>query len=178
MWYCIKFVLILFMVSSFNSSISGQAKKNVNRGFIVELGQKAPDFEYELIDGTKGRLADLKGKVVLLQFTASWCSVCIKEMPHLENEIWQIHKDKEFVLIGIDRDEELEIVQKFIDKIDVSYPISLDPGGEIFNLFAQRGSGVTRNVLIDAEGNIVFLTRLYDPEEFALLKSAIRKQVD
>lgn len=178
MWNCLKFGLIILFVSSISSNIYSQNKTKENRGFIVDIGEKAPDFEYELLDGSKGRLEDLKGKVVLLQFTASWCSVCIKEMPHLENEIWQIHQDKDFVLIGIDRDEELEVVQKFIDKIGVTYPISLDPGAEIFNLFAQRGSGVTRNILIDAEGNIAFLTRLYDTEEFALLKAAIRKLVD
>lgn len=170
------FISLLFMSSLLNTSV-GQTSTE-NRGFIVEVGDQAPDFTYELLDGRTGKLSDLRGQVVLLQFTASWCSVCIKEMPHLENEIWQIHQDKDFMLIGVDRDEEIEIVEKFIDKTKVTYPISLDPGGDIFSLFAQRGSGVTRNVLIDKEGKIVFLTRLYNEEEFALLKAAIRKLVD
>ena len=66
----------------------------------------APDFEMSLTDGTKVKLSSLRGKVVMLQFTASWCGVCRKEMPFIESDIWQKHKDnKQFALYGIDRDE-------------------------------------------------------------------------
>ena len=58
-------------------------------------------------------IKDLKGKVAVLQFTASWCSVCRQEMPHLEKDVWQKFKVKDFILIGVDRDEPLDVVQKF-----------------------------------------------------------------
>jgi peroxiredoxin len=138
-----------------------------DRGYLVKVGDQAPaDFEFVLDNGEKTSLKQLKGKVVILQFTASWCSVCRKEMPHLEQDVWKAYKDKNVVLIGVDRDEPLEKVQKFRQDIQVTYPLSLDPGAEIFGRFAQKKAGVTRNVVIDQSGKIVFLTRLYDVNEF------------
>jgi hypothetical protein len=94
-------------------------------------------------------------------------------MPHLESEIWQPNKDKDFILIGVDYDEPLDKVKDFVKQMKITYPIALDPGGEHFNEFAYPKSGVTRNVVIDKEGKIVFLTRLYDPVEFDEMKSVI-----
>lgn len=139
-------------------------------GYIVRLGEVAPDFEMELTDGQKMKLSDLRGKVVMLQFTASWCGVCRKEMPFIEKDIWQKHKDNaQFALYGIDRDEPLETVKAFAEKTGVTYPLGLDPGADIFAKYADRKAGITRNVLIDKEGKIVMLTRLYNEEEFASL---------
>lgn len=139
-------------------------------GYIVRLGEVAPDFEMELTDGQKVKLSDLRGKVVMLQFTASWCGVCRKEMPFIEKDIWQKHKDNaQFALYGIDRDEPLETVKAFAEKTGVTYPLALDPGADIFAKYADRKAGITRNVLIDKDGKIVMLTRLYNEEEFASL---------
>ena len=144
-------------------------------GYIVRVGETAPDFEMELTDGQKVKLSDLRGKVVMLQFTASWCGVCRKEMPFIEKDIWLKHKDnKAFALFGIDRDEPLETVKAFAEKIGVTYPLALDPGADIFAKYADRKAGITRNVLIDKNGKIVMLTRLYNEEEFA----SLCKQID
>lgn len=143
-------------------------------GYIVKLGDMAPDFTCELTDGKEVKLSDLKGKVVMLQFTASWCGVCRREMPHIESDIWQKHKGNEnFVLIGIDRDEPLETVVKFSESTGITYPLALDPGADIFAKYALRDAGITRNVLIDKEGKIVFMTRLFKEDEFAALVSKI-----
>ena len=139
-------------------------------GYIVRLGDMAPDFEMELTDGSRMKLSDLRGKVVMLQFTASWCGVCRKEMPFIESDIWQKHKDNEdFALYGVDRDEPLETVNSFAEKTGVTYPLGLDPGAGIFARYADRQAGITRNVLVDRDGRIVMLTRLYDEAEFASL---------
>ena len=139
-------------------------------GYIVRLGDMAPDFEMELTDGQKVKLSSFSGKVVMLQFTASWCGVCRKEMPFIEKDIWQKHKENSnFALIGIDRDEPLETVIDFGKKTGITYPMALDPGANIFAKYADRQAGITRNVLIDKDGKIVMLTRLYNEEEFAAL---------
>ena len=129
----------------------------------------APDFEMTLTDGQRVKLSSLRGKVVMLQFTASWCGVCRKEMP-IERDIWQKHKDNaSFALYGIDRDEPVEKVKAFIKQTKVTYPMGLDPGADIFALYAERKAGITRNVLIDKTGKIVLMTRLYNEDEFAAL---------
>lgn len=61
-------------------------------GYIVRVGDIAPELEMELTDGQKVKLSSLRGKVVMLQFTASWCGVCRKEMPFIEKDIWQYIK--------------------------------------------------------------------------------------
>ena len=122
-------------------------------------------------------LSDLRDKIVVLQFTASWCSVCILEMPHLEKDVWQAFKDKGVLLIGVDRDEPLETVINFQKKIGTTYPLALDPGADIFGLFADKKSGVTRNVVIDHSGKIVFLTRLFDEQEYKEMIQVIKKLI-
>ncbi len=164
-----KIILILFLAPF--SFIQAQEE---DRGYIIKVGDKLPDSIFlKLTDGSVVNVNQLKGKVVLLQFTASWCSVCIKEMPHLESEIWQVYKDKGLVFIGIDRDEPLKKVKKFKKKLKITYPLALDPGANIFAKFAHKEAGVTRNVLIDKNGTVIFLTRLYDDTEFNALKKKI-----
>ena len=147
-------------------------------GYIVRIGEIAPDFTITLTDGKQVTLSSLRGKVVMLQFTASWCGVCRKEMPFIGKDIWLKHKDNaDFALIGIDRDEPLEKVLAFAKSTGVTYPLGLDPGADIFAKYALRDAGITRNVLIDREGKIVKLTRLYNEEEFASLVQQINEML-
>ncbi|MDR0729662.1 MAG: TlpA family protein disulfide reductase [Prevotellaceae bacterium] len=144
------------------------------RGYIVKTGDKAPDFTIRYLDGTTAQLSDLRGKVVMLQFTASWCGVCRKEMPYIEKDIWQPYKDRpDFALIGIDYKESVDTTRQFANAIPVTYPLTLDENGETFHLYAAKDAGVTRNVIIDRYGTIVFLTRLYDEQEFAEMLKVI-----
>ena len=164
------FLLITVLISS--SSI-GQGKKVYDEGYIVKVGDKAPDFTIKEAGGKTYKISDLKGKVVMLQFTASWCIVCRTEMPFIEKEIWQEKKAAGLLVIGIDRDEPVEKVLQFQKDIAVSYPLALDPEADIFGLFAEKEAGVTRNVIIDRSGKIIFLTRLYEREEFDQMKKVI-----
>lgn len=142
--------------------------------YIVFDGDEAPDFTVELMDGSSLTLSQLKGKVVMLQFTASWCGVCRKEMPHIESEIWQRHKDDpDFVLVALDRDEPREKMERLIELTGITYPLGFDVAAGIYDKYAVHDSGITRNVLIDRDGKIVLRTRLYDEEAFAGLVSKI-----
>ena len=147
------------------------------RGYIVSVGDMAPDFTMEYTTGEKVTLSDLRDKIVVLQFTASWCSVCILEMPHLEKDVWQAFKDKGVILIGVDRDEPLETVVQFQKEMKTTYPLALDPGADIFGLFADKKSGVTRNIVIDQNGKIVFLTRLFEEQEYKEMIQVIKKLI-
>ena len=165
------FLCLLAMIALSGNAQEKQADAN---GYIVKVGEQAPDFTVKLTDGQSVKLSSLRGRVVMLQFTASWCGVCRKEMPFIEKDIWQKHKDnRNFYLMGIDRDEPLEKVLAFAKATKVTYPMALDPGADVFALYAQRQAGITRNVLIDRDGKIVMLTRLYNPEEFQRLVEKI-----
>jgi len=163
----------LMMILLINSVLFSQEKKVYDDGYLVKVGDTAPDFTIREAGGKTYRLSDLKGKVVMLQFTASWCSVCRTEMPFIEKEIWHEKSASGIVVIGIDRDEPIDKVLKFKKDIKVTYPLALDPGAEIFALFAQKEAGVTRNVIIDRSGKIIFLTRLYKEEEFDKMKNSL-----
>jgi Peroxiredoxin len=166
-----KQLIVLFILLF---SLGAKSQTLYDNQYKVKVGDIAPDFEMSLPDGEKVKLSSLRGKVVMLQFTASWCGVCRKEMPHIENEIWQKHKDSpDFALYGIDREEPAETVLKFIKATGVSYPIGLDPDAEIFGLYAEKSAGITRNIIIDKDGKIVMLTRLFKMEEFNEMVSLI-----
>ena len=172
--YSIVFLLsTLFFSCSFNNN-----KEADERGYIVKVGDTAPDFMIREAEGNSYKLSDLRGKVVMLQFTASWCSVCRTEMPFIESEIWQEKKSGEFALIGIDRDEPAETVLQFKRHISVSYPLALDPGANIFSLYAEKDARVTRNVVIGRSGKIIFLSRLFEREEFESMKKVIFTELD
>lgn len=146
------------------------------RGYIVAVGDEAPDFTAVVAgSGDTVSLSQYRGeRVVMLQFTASWCGVCRREMPDIEQQIWQRWKDnKAFALLGIDRDEPDSTVMAFAERTGVTYPIALDPAGEIFCRYAHRLAGITRNVIIDRDGRIVMMTRLYDEEEFSRMVAVI-----
>ena len=163
----IKIVLFLTSLATLFAQIPDE------RGYIVKVGDKLPEFIMDFPDGYQINSKDLIGNVTMLQFTASWCHVCREEMPHIEKEIWKIYKKVDLNVIGIDRDESIEIINKFTKEVKVTYPIALDLGADIFALFADRNSGITRNIIVDPNGKIAFLTRLFDPEEFNEMKNAI-----
>jgi peroxiredoxin len=164
----ITFTIIMFLAITVLS-----AQTPDERGYIVKTGQTVPNFNLRTPDGKEIPIKDLRGKVVMLQFTASWCSVCRKEMPFIEKDIWQAYKDKGLILFGIDRGEPAEKVQEFAKTMNITYPLAMDEESKIFTLFADKSAGVTRNILIDRNGKMVFMTRLYDEAEFNALKNKI-----
>ena len=162
------FLLIIIFVTA-----SCVRQKVYENDYLVKVGDTAPDFIINEAGGEMYKLSDLKGKVVMLQFTASWCSVCRKEMPLIEKEIWHEKKNEGLSVIGIDRDEPVDKVINFKKEMAITYPLALDPGAGIFSLYALKKAGVTRNVIIDRNGKIIFLTRLFDRAEFNRMKEII-----
>jgi peroxiredoxin len=171
------FTTLTIMIVCFFGAFAQPIQKEVpaDYGYIVKLGQTIPDFDLILPDGTKTNMQALHGKVVMLQFTASWCSVCRKEMPHIESEIWLKNKSNpNFALYGIDLKEDKEKVNEFKKQVGITYPLALDLDGKIFYTFAAQDAGVTRNLIVDKTGKIVFMTRLYKVEEFNEMKKVIK----
>ncbi len=167
----------LFLLSFISFNLFSQ-QSDYKHHYIVKVGDYAPDFAAKLSDGTTFKLSDQLGKVVMLQFTASWCGVCREEMPYIEKEIWQPLKEKDFVLIGVDYKESTAKTIYFSNQMKITYPLAIDSTGDIFHLFSLKGAGVTRNVIIDKTGRIIQLTRLFDRPEFEAMKKVIFHAVD
>lgn len=145
-------------------------------GYIVKVGDMAPDFDINTGDNEIIKLSDLRGKVVMIQFTATWCSVCLKEMPHIQKDIWEKHMDnKDFALYGIMYKQGEEDAKIMAEKTKVTYPLAIDLSGEYFHKFAAEGAGVTRNIIVDKDGKIAFMTRLFVEEEFEGMKAKINE---
>jgi peroxiredoxin len=118
----------------------------------LEPGNTAPTFELETADGTPVGLKDHLGDVVLLNFWATWCAPCRIEMPLLESTFRSL-EDQGFVVLGIDFDESADLVNGFRDELGLSFPLLLDPGGEVQELYRVRGYPTT--VILDREGRIL-----------------------
>lgn len=165
-------------VSAQESSSAADSVVVYEHEYIVKVGDMAPDFTLEMIDGTQFTLSQNRGKVVMLQFTAGWCGICRREMPFIESDIWQPHKDdSDFVLVAVDREETKEQILEYLPKVGVTYPVAMDANGDVFASYALRNAGITRNVLIDREGRIVMLTRRFEEAEFRELVNTINSML-
>lgn len=114
------------------------------------VGNRAPDFELQTLSGSTIRLSGLQGKVVILNFWATWCAPCQQEMPLLQARADQYQSS--LVILGINYDEPANLVQDFVTKLDITFPILLDPGSKIQNLYRVRG--YPTSVIIDKSGVI------------------------
>lgn len=103
----------------------------------LEIGQKAPEFTLETLDGTKVSLQDLKGKKVLLNFWASWCKPCKDEMPHMQKVYEKYnHQNVEILAINLTIGKEKpEDAKAFAEELGLTFPILLDKEGKIGDLY-------------------------------------------
>jgi len=119
------------------------------------VGAPAPDFELENLDGEAVSLAQWRGQVVLINFWATWCGPCRVEMPAIEAR-YEAFKDDGFTVLAVNVDEPLPDVSAFAIAYDLTFPILLDPGAVINDLYRVRAYPTT--FIIDREG---FISRLH-----------------
>ncbi|MCK5906690.1 MAG: TlpA family protein disulfide reductase [Flavobacteriales bacterium] len=170
----------IFLIIAFVSALvscDAQQKEDSSRGYKVKVGEQSPNISLQLLEGGEVTSENLKGKVVVLQFTASWCSVCREEMPHLEKEVWQRFKGNDFMLIAVDLKEKPEKIRPFIATTGITYPVAMDSDGKLFEAFTLPKAGVTRNIVLDSNGKIIFLSRLYERVEFDKMIEVIEKEL-
>jgi len=114
------------------------------------VGAKAPDFTLEVLSGGEINLRDLQGKTVVLNFWATWCAPCVIEMPNLQKYYEKYAGEIE--ILAVNADEPPKIVQEFIEDIGASFPVLLDPGAAIQDLYRIRGYPTT--FFLDTKGII------------------------
>ncbi len=140
---------------------------------LVKEGMQAPDFTVTMFDGTTQTLSALKGKVVLVNFWATWCPPCREELKRVQADIVDRFAGQEFVFIPISRAEERETVAAFREQMGYTFPMGLDPERKIYDQFASNF--IPRNFLIDQEGKVVIASVGYEPEEFDALIAKIEE---
>lgn len=116
-------------------------------------GKPAPDFKLTSTGGKEFSLQDLKGKFVLLDFWASWCGPCRRDLPSVEKLHQEFHR-KGLVVLGVDGREDSETVRQFLALSKLSYPILLTPDGGVIQSYSV--TALPTVVLIDADGKVVY----------------------
>ena len=169
-------ILVLCLVLLVGCGQKEKAEPTPEETNLAEVGQKAPDFTVQTLDGGTFSLSDHRGKVVLVNWFATWCGPCKQEMPHLQKEVWERFRGEDFAMVSVAREETLQIVQPFVVKYQATWPFALDPERKAYAKYAE--AFIPRNYVIDRDGKILFQSQGYEPEEFAEMVRAIPKALD
>jgi len=129
----------------------GQFRAAMVRLEADDRKREHPEFALNDLSGKTWTFAELRGKVVLVNFWATWCPPCRKEMPDLET-LYNRFESKGFVVLGIS-DEEAAKVEPFIRERKVSFPVLLDPGRKVNEMFVVEG--IPKTFVYDREGKLV-----------------------
>jgi peroxiredoxin len=112
----------------------------------------AKDFKLTLIDGAAFRLADQRGKALILNFWATWCAPCVEEMPTLER-LWRAHRDRGLALLAVSIDVKGTNLSRFLKDHKLALPVGADPQSAVASAFSVRSLPTT--IVLDVEGRIV-----------------------
>ncbi|MDA2922116.1 TlpA family protein disulfide reductase [Patescibacteria group bacterium AH-259-L07] len=134
----------------------------------VEKGKSAPDFTLEDLKGNKVSLSDFKGKVILLNFWATWCPPCRAEMPSMER-LYQEFKDSSLVVVAVSWGDAKKKVKKFVQKNNLTFVMLLDPKKETKKKYPSRY--IPYSIIIDQDGivkNTILGSKEWDSDETLL----------
>ena len=141
--------------------------------FAIEVGEPTPNFNLpDIHSGQKVSLAGLKGKVVVVDFWASWCAPCKEEMPVLES-LYKRFKDSGLVIVGVSVDNELANAKKFVGALKVSFPIVHDAGHAVADKF--KPPRMPTSIVIDKAGKIRFIHAGFRKEDGKKLEAEVRE---
>jgi peroxiredoxin len=155
-------ILNIFSAISFSSEINREGLFSKAGIQAVKSGKKAPNFSLADLKGKKSELKHFKGKVVFLNFWATWCGPCKEEMPSME-ALYNQFKEKDFVFLAISVDYEgVKPVKEYIEKQRYTFPVLIDPKCETLDLFEVKGIPTT--FLIDKKG--IMIGRAIGPKDW------------
>ncbi len=130
----------------------------------ISVGEAAVPFALPDTSGQIIKLEDFAGQVVMLNFFATWCGPCQVEAPLLEDSIWTVYKDNDFVLIGLDFREDKHLASQFIKQFGLTYPVVLDSLGQVFDAYRLRL--FPTSVIIDQNGYVAYVKEGFNIQEF------------
>jgi len=133
---------------------------------LTKVGDKLPDFSFELEKSKTVKISDYKGKLVLINFFATWCGPCNAELPLVQKQIWEKYQaNSKFAFFVFGREEGWEILDPFKQKKGFTFPMIPDLNRQIFKKFATQS--IPRNVIADEDGNIIYQSIGFSEKEFA-----------
>jgi len=154
--FCALVVALAWAVSAQAGPAMAGALSVVLDDFGVQqprVHKPAPAFSLARLDGGQMGLADMRGKLVLVHFWATWCVACRHEMPQIE-QLWQRYRKRGLMVLGINVDRgDLDSVRAFVRERGVSFPTVLDPSGSVRNRYEVRALPTT--YLIGRDGKII-----------------------
>lgn len=154
--------VLFFLVIAFLAALSVRAQDATT---YTKIGDKVPAFKCTTLDGKTIDIQELKGKVILINFFATWCPPCNQELPVLQSDVWEKYKNnRKFVLLILGREHTEKELTEWVAKKGFVMPFAPDPKREIYSLFAKES--IPRNVIIGKDGKIAFQSIGYTPEEF------------
>lgn len=142
---------------------------------LVRAGDPAPGFELTTLDGGVFNLEAQRGKVVLVNFFATWCPPCREELPYLEKEIWQRFDPEYFSVIVVGREEGDDVIAPFVEEYGYTVPFAGDPEKSAYDLYASRF--IPRNFVIDPEGTVLFQSQGFERDDFDAMIAVIEEAV-
>ncbi len=131
---------------------------------MVAIDDQAPEFTVELTNGQSISLEELRGKVVLLTFWATWCPPCQSELARAQGDLINRFAGRDFVFLPISRGEERATVERFLAENGYNFPAGIDADKSIYESYAD--TSIPRNYLINRHGVVIDATVGYSPEEF------------
>lgn len=167
---------LLLLPGCGNRTSRKTAETEADASTLVKAGDMAPDFTVEMFDGSRLTLSDLRGKVVLLNFWATWCPPCRQELARVQADVIDRFVGEDFFFLPVARGENRETVGAFRQKHGYVFPMGLDPEQSIYGRYATNY--IPRNFLIGRDGRIVLASVGYEPEEFGELMQAIEQTLN
>ena len=160
----IKTLTLIGFTLMFSTSVTYAASE--------KLSGKAANFTLKSRSGKNIKLSELRGEVVMLNFWASWCGPCRKEMPLLE-KIHKKYKKLGFTLLGVNVEQDTRAAKRYLKDVKVSFPVLFDPANKTSKLY--NVSAMPTTILIDRNGNKRFLHKGYKAGYENTYKKEIKK---